>query len=113
MMIGTVTEQVSSRRTWRLGGGFIKYTSKSTLSYDGDTRCASLCHDDVCECAWHSGGAGVYDHKSTADANSSPCRGAFRVRRVTTASTEKGATDAELTTSKWGEPRVHESCAAV
>ena len=37
-MIGTVTEQVSSRRTWRLGGGFIKYTSKSTLSYDGDTR---------------------------------------------------------------------------
>jgi len=62
-MLGTVTEQVSSRRTWRLGGGFIKYTSKSTLSYDGDTR----------------------------------------VRRVTTASTEKGATDSELTTSKWGE----------
>ena len=28
-----------------------------------------------------------------------------RVRRVTTASTEKGATDSELTTSKWGEKR--------
>lgn len=28
-----------------------------------------------------------------------------RVRRVTTASTEKGATDSELTTSKWGEHR--------
>eukprot|EP00802_Teleaulax_amphioxeia_P017574 Tamp_17735.p1 GENE.Tamp_17735~~Tamp_17735.p1 ORF type:complete len:386 (-),score=70.71 Tamp_17735:213-1268(-) len=62
-IIGTLSEQVSSRRTWRLGGGFIKYQSKSTLTYDGDTR----------------------------------------VRRVSTASTEKGATDPELTTSKWGE----------
>lgn len=74
-MLGTVTEQVSSRRTWRLGGGFIKYTSKSTLSYDGDTRCAFLC-DEGCGWAWHSCSAGVYDEESTADANSSPCRGA-------------------------------------
>ncbi len=35
---GTLSEQVSSRRTWRLGGGFIKYQSTSTLQYDGDTR---------------------------------------------------------------------------
>ena len=54
---------MSSRRAWRLGGGFIKYTAKSTISYDGDSR----------------------------------------VRRVTTASTQKGATAPELTTSKWGE----------
>jgi hypothetical protein len=62
-IVGTLTEQVSSRRSWRLGGGFIKYSTKSVLSYDGDTR----------------------------------------VRRVSTASTSKGATDPELSTVKWGQ----------
>jgi hypothetical protein len=38
MYVGTLNEQVSSRRTWRLGGGFIKYQSTSTVQYDGDTR---------------------------------------------------------------------------
>ena len=94
MYVGTLSEQVSSRRTWRLGGGFIKYQSTSTLQYDGDTRvrrvsagvffldfllffCVLLLAFFLCFTNTHT-----HTH---------------------TASTEKGATDSSLTTSMWGE----------
>jgi hypothetical protein len=35
---GKYEGDASSRRSWRLGGGFLKFKSKGTLLFDGDTQ---------------------------------------------------------------------------